>query len=246
MSRIQRYVFNVPSYSLGIVFLLFGIDKFLSYERYVAWFMATDRALVITPSQEIGQFIYALGIGELILAGLLFSGIIKRATAIAASAALVTILLVAQYPSSFPQDLGLLGISVALALSGNKGKITTMDQWLKLEKIIRVAISAVLVLWSVDQIVNTSTHVTWLQLFSPVTRSLGTDQIFVFIISIAVIELVIAALVASGRWPKYSCIAAAVFFALAMTLEPPLNGFQSIGLAIVSSWLVYLTHFKRS
>lgn len=245
MNKAERFVFNVPRYSLAIVFLLFGVDKFAGYDRYIAWFTATERAQAIIPSHEIGQFVYVLGIAELILAGLLLSGFIRRATTIATSAALVTILLVAQYPSSFPQDLGLLGISVALTFPSSKGKVLTIEQLNKLTKIIRGALCVVLVLWSIDQITNTSAHVSWLQLFSPVTRSLTADQIFAFIISIAVIELVIAALVASGRLPKYSYIAAAVFFALAMTLEPPLNGFQSIGLAIVSSWLAYLTLAKK-
>jgi len=244
MTGLERYIFNVPAYSLGIVFLSFGIDKFAGYDSYVAWFMATERARVMIPSQEIGQFIYALGVGELILAGLLFSGVIRRPIAIATSAALVSILVVAQYPSSFPQDLGLLGISVALALYGSMGKIVPADQRVRSEKIIRVALSAVLVLWAVDQIINTSTHVTWLQLFSPVARSLNTDQIFGFIISLAVVESAIAALIASGRLPKYSYTVAAVFFALALALEPPLNGFQSIGLAIMSSWLAYLALAK--
>lgn len=245
MIKAERFVFNVPRYSLAIVFLLFGIDKFAGYDRYVAWFTATERAQVIIPSHEIGQFVYVLGIAELILAGLLLSGFIKRATTIATSAALVTILLVAQYPSSFPQDLGLLGISVALTLSSSKGKVLTIEQLGKLAKIIRGALCVVLVLWSIDQITNTSAHVSWLQLFSPVTRSLTADQIFAFIISIAVTELVIAAFVASGRLPKYSYIATAVFFALSMTLEPPLNGFQSTGLATASSWLAYLTLAKK-
>ncbi|MBI5133627.1 MAG: hypothetical protein HZA83_02840 [Thaumarchaeota archaeon] len=132
-----------------------------------------------------------------------------------------------------------------MTFPSSKGKILTIEQLNKSAKIIRGALCVVLILWSIDQIANTSAHVSWLQLFSPVTRSLTADQIFAFIISIAVIELVIAALVASGRLPKYSYIATAIFFALAMTLEPPLNGFQSIGLAIVSSWLAYLTLAKK-
>ena len=244
MSNAERFVINVPRYSLAIVFLIFGVDKFVGYDRYVAWFIATERAQVIIPSQDIGQFVYVLGIAELILAGLLLSGFVKRASTIATSAALVTILVVAQYPSSFPQDLGLLGISIALTLS-SKGKALTIEQLNKLKKIIRSALCVVLVLWSIDQIANTSAHVSWLQLFSPMVKSLTVDQISTFIISIAVIELVIAALVALGRLPKYSYIAAATFFALAMTLEPPLNGFQSIGLAIVSSWLAYLALAKK-
>ncbi|MFQ5941125.1 MAG: DoxX family protein [Nitrososphaerales archaeon] len=245
MNSIEGHILKLPRFSLGIVFLLFGIDKFVGYESYVAWFVATERARVIIPTQDIGQFVYALGIGELILAGLLFSGIIKRATAIAASLALVTILLVAQYPSSYPQDLGLLGIAVALAIFGSNSKITPIDQWFKLSKIIRFSLITVLVLWSVDQIVNTSTHADWLQLFNSIARGLSTDQIFAFIISIAIIELVIAAFVASGRLPKYTYIVASVFFAVAMTLEPPLNGFQSIGLAMAASWLAYLSLKKR-
>ena len=244
MSKVERYVFNVPRYSLAIVFLIFGVDKFVGYDRYVAWFTATERAQVVIPSHEIGQFVYVLGIAELILAGLLLSGFVKRASTIATSAALVTILVVAQYPSSFPQDLGLLGISIALTLS-SKGKALTIEQLNKLKKIISSALCVVLVLWSIDQIANTSAHVSWLQLSSPMVKSLTVDQISTFIISIAVIELVIAALVASGRLPKYSYIAAVVFFALAMALEPPLNGFQSIGLAIASSWLAYFTLAKK-
>lgn len=66
------------------------------------------------------------------------------------------------------------------------------------------------------------------------------------ILSIAIIELTIGVMLASGKLGRYVPVAASTFFVLAyILLAPPLNNYQSIGLAIASAWLVYVAIQRR-
>lgn len=87
---IISYANSLPRLGLGIVFLLFGVDKFVFHERLVSWFMVTDRARILLPTQDISMFVYVLGVVELVIAGLLLSGVIVRVTAIAATVLMST------------------------------------------------------------------------------------------------------------------------------------------------------------
>jgi uncharacterized membrane protein YphA (DoxX/SURF4 family) len=241
---ITNYVNSLPRLGLGIVFLLFGVDKFAFHERLVSWFMVTDRARTLLPTQDIGMFVYLLGAVELIVAALLLSGVIVRATSIAATAMMVTIIAAAQYPSSFPQDIGLIGISIMLVLTsaGWRSRI----ELTRFPLLVRYSISAVLLIWAGDHLLNTSTHVSWLQLFNTTVRALPSEFTYVMIISIAIVEIAIGGILASGKLGRYITIAACAFFILAyILLAPPLNNYQSIGLAIASAWLVYVSKQKR-
>ncbi|KAG2475824.1 MAG: hypothetical protein NPMRth3_3560002, partial [Nitrosopumilales archaeon] len=66
------YLNDLPRHGLGIVFLWFGIDKFIIHEFYLSWFSATERVRVILPFQDLSSSIYAIGTIELIFAALLF------------------------------------------------------------------------------------------------------------------------------------------------------------------------------
>ena len=243
-SGITTYLNSLPRISLGIIFLLFGIDKFVFHERLVSWFLVTDRARELLPTQDIAMFVYVLGAVELVIAVLLFSGIIVRATSIATTVILITIIAVAQYPSSFPQDIGLIGISVMLILSpaGWRSRINQT----RFSSLVRVSIGTVLVIWGIDYLLNTSTHVAWLQLFNTTVRVMPSDFTYAMIISIAIIEIAIGIVLASGKITREISIVAFTFFVVAFIfLAPPLNNYQSIGLAIASAWLAYVAIMKQ-
>lgn len=245
LARNVRFVNNLPRYALGIVFLIFGIDKFVGFDSYLAWFSATDRVRVLIPPADSGTFIYAMGTVEVILAILLLAGIFARKTAIATSIALIAILFVAQYPSSFPQDLGLLGTSIMLVFASKDQR--TSGLYYQFPKLARFGLSSVLVLWAADHLLYTSTHVSWLQLFNLTVRNMPAEQVFVFVIMIGIIELVIGSMIASGKLRVYPYIASAVFFVIAfLILAPPLNNYQSIGLAIISSWMIYIMKYREA
>jgi uncharacterized membrane protein YphA (DoxX/SURF4 family) len=201
--------------------------------------MVTDRARTLLPTQDISMFVYVLGAIELIIAVLLLSGVVVRATAIAATVMLVTIIATAQYPSSFPQDIGLIGIAVMLVITsaGWRSRIEQTTPSL----IVRYSISAVLLIWAVDHLVNASTHVSWMQLINTTMRTLPSESIHQMIFSIAIIEIIIGVMLASGKLARYFSIAASALFIVAyISLAPPLNSYQSIGLAITSAWLFFI------
>ena len=243
-SGITTYLNSLPRISLGIVFLLFGIDKFVFHERLVSWFLVTDRARELLPTQDIGMFVYALGVVELAIAALLFSGLIVRVTSIATTVILVIIIAVTQYPSSFPQDIGMIGISIMLVLTPIRWhNRINRPRFLLL---VRASIGAVLVIWGIDYLLNTSTHVAWLQLFNTTVRAMPSDFTYAMIISIAIIEIAIGVVLASGKITREISIGAFAFFVVAYTLlAPPLNNYQSIGLAIASAWLAYVAIVKQ-
>lgn len=244
LTKTAAYMNNLPRYAIGIVFLIFGVDKFVGFDRYFAWFMATERTQILMPGGDVGTFIYAMGAVEIILAILLLAGIFARETAIVVSILLITILSVAQYPSSFPQDLGLLCTSTMLVFT-SKRQITS-ERYSQFSRLSRFGLSAVLFLWATDHILNVNNHISWLQLSNVAFREMPTNQVFVFVILVAIVELVLGSMMAAGKLRMYPYIASAAFFAIAfLMLAPPLNNYQSIGLAIISSWLAYLALMKR-
>jgi len=245
ITKYRAYVNDVPRHGLGIVFLIFGIDKFLIHEFYVSWFTATERVRMILPLQDISSSIYLIGIIELVLAALLFAGVGIRWTSIAVSAWMIAILSTAQYPSSFPQDIGLLGVSVTLVLTGVAWKNAYTEKFLGYLRIMRYPISAVLLIWAIDHIVNYARHLGWIELASRIGQGLSANDILSFITFLAIIEIVLAGTIAVGRLSitKYSLIAATIFFIFAkVALAPPLNNHQSIGLAFATAWLAYIAY----
>jgi uncharacterized membrane protein YphA (DoxX/SURF4 family) len=236
ISSLAKHLNSLPLYGLGIVFIAFGIDKFVLHERMVSWFMATPRARILVPTTDLSTFIYALGIVEIVIGVLLLVGIFRKATSIASTAMLVVIMITAQYPSSFPQDIGLIGISVMLLLRSTKRTIGEA----KLQLLVRSSISIVLILWAFDHALDTDLHASWLQLFNTTWRSLPSQMVHTLVLSIAAVEIIIGGMLASGNFTRYFAVAAATFFAIAyVVLAPPQNNYQSIGLAIASLWFVF-------
>ena len=242
------YLNDLPRHGLGIVFLWFGIDKFIIHEFYLTWFSATERVRVILPFQDLSSSIYAIGTIELIFAALLFSGVKIRWISVAVILFLLAILLTAQYPSSYPQDIGLLGIAVLLFLTNGVWKKAKTEKFLKFLWVVRFSIAAVLFLWAADQIVNIDRHVGWLQLSSPLSESLDANEANSFLISITVVEIVLGVMIVVGKTPltKYALVAVTIFFVFAFVLlEPPLNNHQTIGLALATAWLAYIAYSKN-
>jgi len=242
------YLNDLPRHGLGLVFLWFGIDKFIIHEFYLSWFSATERVRVILPFQDLSSSIYAIGAIELIFAALLFAGVKIRWISVAVILFLLAILLTAQYPSSYPQDIGLLGIAILLFLTNGVWKKAKTEKFLKFLWVVRFSIAAVLFLWAADQIVNIDRHVGWLQLSSPLSESLDANEANSFLISISVIEIVLGVMIVVGKTPltKYALVAVTIFFVFAfMLLEPPLNNHQTIGLALATAWLTYIAYTKN-
>ncbi len=237
---------DLPRYGLGLVFLWFGADKFLIHEFYVSWFSATQRVTALLPSQDLSLSIYAIGIFEIVIAVFLFAGIKIRLASILVIGWLVIILATAQYPSSFPQDIGLVGIASMLALTNATRKNEHVDRFLKYSRIAKYSISAVLILWAIDHGVNYGRHIGWMQLANPIIRELGANELTVLIISVTVVELVLAVMISVDKTSTKYLIAVTVFFVFArLMLGPPANNHQTIGLAITTAWLTFVAFSKR-
>lgn len=242
------YLNDLPRYSLGTVFLWFGIDKFVIHDFYVSWFTSTERVRNILPTQDVSFAIYGIGIIELIFALLFFIGIRIRWVAIAAIIFIIIILVTAQYPSSFPQDIGLLGIATLLVITNATWKQAKTEKFLNFLKIIRYSVATVLILWAADHIVNFERHIGWMQLASPLAASLPSDEVKWLIISVIGIEIILAGMISLGRvsLTKYSLIVVTIFFVFAiLSLAPPINNHQTIGLAIATAWLAYIAFNKK-
>lgn len=83
--KYANYINDVPRHGLGIVFLFFGIDKFLIHQFYVSWFTAKERVRIVLPVLEISLSIYMIGAVELVFAALLFAGVGVRWVSVAVS-----------------------------------------------------------------------------------------------------------------------------------------------------------------
>lgn len=237
---------DLPRYGLGVVFLWFGADKFLIHEFYVSWFSATQRVTALLPSQDLSLSIYAIGVFEIVIAAFLFAGIKVRLVSIAIIGWLVIILATAQYPSSFPQDIGLIGIAFMLSLTNPTWKNAHTDKFLKYSSIVKYSISAVLILWAIDHGVNYERHIGWMQLANPIIRELGANGLTVLIVSVTVAELVLAVMISVDKTSTKYLIVVTVFFVFAgLMLGPPANNHQTIGLATVTAWLAFIAFSKR-
>lgn len=246
--ELAYYLNDIPRIALGIVFLWFGVDKFIIHEFYLSWFSATERVTAIIPFDDLSVAIYGIGIIELIFAGLLFSGVGIRKVAIGVIVFLILILLTAQYPSSYPQDIGLLGIAFVLVLTNVTWSKAKTEKFLKYLPILRYSIAAVLLLWALDQIVNFDRHIGWLQLASPIVGIFPANGVGWLLTSIFITEIILAGLIASGKYriTKYSLIALTIFLLFAiMAFAPPINNHQTLGLAITTAWLAYISIRKN-
>jgi len=242
------YFNDIPRYGLGIVFLWFGIDKFVIHDFYLSWFSATERVRILLPTQDLSLSIYGIGLIELVFAALLFSGVKIRWVSLAVIVFLILILITAQYPSSYPQDIGLLGIATVLVLTNVTWNKAKTEKFLKFLPIMRYSIAAVLILWAVDHITNFDRHIGWWQLQNPIIGSMSPNEVELLLISIFITEILLGGMIAYGkiRITKYSLIAVTAFLLFAfVALAPPTNNHQTIGLALLTGWLTYNAFSKN-
>lgn len=238
----RHYANELPRYGLAVVFAWFGIDKFLIHQYYVSWFSATKSIMILLPFQDISMSVYSIGIVEISLSALLFLGIRIRVVALVVMAFLATILITAKYPSSFPQDIGLIGIALMLVMSYISNKNKRQENRFRYSRIVTYSISLVLVLWAADYFLNYERHTGWIHLFSPIFSNLGTNEALYLIVIVGVLEVLLAIFLIIGERikNKYPFVATVVFLIFAaITLDPPINNHQTIGLAIASFWLGY-------
>jgi uncharacterized membrane protein YphA (DoxX/SURF4 family) len=247
--KYSRYIDDLPRYGLVVVFLWFGIDKFILHDFYVNWLTATERVKILLPIQDLSLSIYAIGVAELVLGALLFTRLKIRLVCFIVSIWLILILSTAQYPSSFPQDLGLLGIAIILTLSNATWKNAYTERFLNYLWILRYSIATVFFLWAADYLLNYKRHIGWMQLFSPLGRDLPANELLYLIIFIALVEIVIGIMIAlsggTSTRTKYALASATIFLISAIiALDPPASNHQSIGLAFSTTWLTYLAFSK--
>ena len=246
--EIVVYLNDVPRYALGVVFLWFGIDKFVLHEFYVSWFSATERITILLPTADFSTSIYILGIIELILAVLLFSGLWVRIISIIVIFFLIMILATAQYPSSFPQDIGLIGFAAILTITNVSWKKAHIDKFLKFLWVIRYPLVVVLVLWAIDQTLNPDIHIGWIKLSSPIIGNLNADGVELLLATFIVLEIALAGTIAIGKVSvtKYSLLFVTCFFVFGIVAQvPPLNNHQTVGFAMVTAWLTYIAFSKN-
>jgi uncharacterized membrane protein YphA (DoxX/SURF4 family) len=247
-NKYKRYINALPRYGIVNVFLWFGVDKFILHEFYVNWLSATERVRVLLPIQDLSLSIYAIGIIELVLGALLFLGLKIKLVAIIVCAWLILIMSTAQYPSSLPQDLGLLGMAIFLILSNTNSKKVFTEKFLNYLWILRYSVAAVFFLWATDYLLNYKRHIGWMQLFSPLGRTLPAVELPDLIIFIAIVEIVIGVMIVvlRGTSLKFALAAAtALLITTVIALDPPASNHQSIALAFSTVWLAFLTFKYR-
>ncbi len=104
----------LPRLGLGIVYLLWGIDKFLAIDRYVSWMEITWRVSWISSFIDLRLFTILLGIFEVGLAMLLLTGLLHKLSMALVALSSTLFLFFAGPPMSYPQDIALLAIAIYL------------------------------------------------------------------------------------------------------------------------------------
>jgi len=109
----KRISWELPRISIGLVYLLWGIDKFLSTEKYVSWISITWRVRTfIEPIMDFNTFTYILGIFEVTLGLLLIIGLIIKISSLLVVISSILFLIFAGPPMSYPQDIALIGTAI--------------------------------------------------------------------------------------------------------------------------------------
>ncbi len=110
---LHNYVDALPRVTLGLVFVLWGLDKVISPTKYVSWISVTWRIRMLIPQfMSIESFVYLLSLVEVILGLSMLVGIYLKYSSILISILLIFFLLLAGPPMSYPQDIALLGVSL--------------------------------------------------------------------------------------------------------------------------------------
>ena len=116
---------------LAIVFLYFGLDKFINLEANIN----IIRSFSFIPI-DIKFFTVFYGVIEILVASFLILGLFTRITAIIASLMILTIFLMfwILFNDLIIRDIGLLAIAISLAITGSE--IWSIDRIIKNSRII--------------------------------------------------------------------------------------------------------------
>lgn len=237
------YITTIPRHSVAVVFLWFGLDKFINFQYYLSWFSATQSIKMLLPfSTDLS--IHILGIVEIAVCILLFLGIKTRVLSIVVIVFLMTILVSAKYPSSFPQDIGIIGIAMMTFLASTS--VDARKKFLKYSWISRYSMATVLFIWAIDYLVNYQRHEGWLHLASTFFSRFDPNNLLNVIIPVAIIEIILAALIVwNPTKTKYLPLVLIAFFLFAIFgLDMPANNHQSLGFIMISGWFLATSFHK--
>ena len=113
LDRLRRFIPVVLRIPLGLIFVFFGVEKFLAPAATLVIIQASMFASLFPASSWV---IYVIGIVETIVGIGLIYNIQLRKTAILAAVLLLNILIIAQ----IPQDFILFCVAIVIALLGNE------------------------------------------------------------------------------------------------------------------------------
>ncbi|HIQ13119.1 MAG TPA: DoxX family membrane protein [Thermoprotei archaeon] len=116
----NKEVFNaLPRISVGLVYLLWGVDKFINMERYISWISITWRVRIfIDPLMDIPTFTTLLGIFEVSLGLILIIGLLTKVSSGLVVLSSILFLFLAGPPMSYPQDIALFGVGLWMFVNG--------------------------------------------------------------------------------------------------------------------------------
>lgn len=127
LERYQSYAPLLIRVGLGLVFVYFGIDKFLRPEVWEGWIPPFIKASV--PS---ATFLTMSGVIEIVLGTMLIVGLLTRYAALLVAFFLVGVLATFGADDITGRDVGLLGAALSLVLTGSGEK--SLDWKLAKEK----------------------------------------------------------------------------------------------------------------
>ena len=127
--KFEKYSMFVIRIGLAIVFLLFGIDKFINPEL---WFGYVPNFILQLTPLSLNLFIFLLGILEAIIGLFLLLGFLTRITAIIAAILLLGVIFTVGYNEITVRDIGLLAMAISLIIT--KDNILSLDSLIKKRK----------------------------------------------------------------------------------------------------------------
>ncbi|MFQ5847810.1 MAG: DoxX family membrane protein [Candidatus Methylomirabilales bacterium] len=102
---------------LAVVFLWFGVDKFVTPEAWIGWIPSWLYRLI---REWQNPFLYLLGAGEVMIGLAFLTGWYLRVAATAASVFLAAVILSSPFSDITVRDIGLLGAAVSLLLPDDR------------------------------------------------------------------------------------------------------------------------------
>lgn len=122
--NLEEYSIFIIRIGLAVVFLLFGIDKFINPE---SWFVYVP--IFILQFTNLNFFIFLLGILETIIGLFLLIGFLNRLAALIAALFLLSIIFTIGYNEITVRDIGLLAMAISLIIT--KSNLLSLDSLIK-------------------------------------------------------------------------------------------------------------------